>query len=271
MNIIEAPNAIQNNLDKCIELVGSILIHYLDVKSLCYLNQINKLWNQLSKESQFNLAWQFLCEMRWKRYHVLKTFKLSNYKLAYQNLHMKRIPPLGKFTESHKPIFGFGESYEHSVLIWLYVNHSADGRLRILNENQQNMMIGNLQLCIQNIKDNTITINLDKFKLKPRTTLNNPLQIIHTCILSKSTPLEDNIQTIQLDRYEYQIIGLSVLCHEDLDIQSEIDFLCMLSHVSIEVNILGKDNILIVRLIDEEAIWKQYVEVPGGLVLLRQA
>lgn len=178
----------------------------------------------------------------------LKKYGIYSWKYTFIIWTKEMKIPYGKYMPRNQ--YCFGKIKEKLINCWLYLQHTPDSVL-LLNQLNLNYSIGNIRICLQNDRDNSIYINLsNSFEVRSKSQKNigfETIPIMNTSLtafngLSISDYLNSNDNTIfthnssvlKLDQYEFAVFTLKVICPEG--IRHEIDLLSSLRSVCISLS-----------------------------------
>ena len=140
-----------------------VLIHILsfcDARSLCHLSVCNSRFHRI-KSSTFEVAWLALCKKGWnipgKRVPGSHSMK-HGFKTLVRRLKM----PKGSFSEKFRYVFG--KVHYSGMSCWIMLGHTKDSQLKAVPKcNDVHVATHGVEvrLCIQNIHNDSVTIDLD--------------------------------------------------------------------------------------------------------------
>lgn len=266
-----------------------LLLIYFDAKSLCNLSITCKYCNK-TIDPIFEEVWWQLCLKGWSISEKEK-FKLcgigSSMKYTYRMLWQRMRIPRGRYTERFNYIFGKGRN--SNVSCWISLGHSSNAELYNLSADINGVSTAarcvDMRLCIQNLGSNQLIINY----LDPQQTVNL------TCLdqeqeddvdqqsltVTTINEIARNGQTVSspkhssmscLNPLEFIVLSCKVQCPPW--VRYETDFLSMMDRIELKINHAANDNtrggdVVTATMIPENEIWEYYIELPGGVVLLR--
>ena len=264
--------------------VDCIIVSYCGAKSLCNLIALKRTPAIEKDEDILDPVWKYLIEKRWRvRGNVLRAVGASSWKVAYQIMSFRHKIPRGIYTEKHNTIFGSTSSA--GCESWILIGHQSNTSLRRNSvQNDLNSNFIELRVCVQNVYNGMISIPLDNscFEMICRTEDDqSPQKMFVNNVYNlgvNGQRKEVNAETdfdIKLGPLESVVISVQVCC--PLDMQFETDFLARADRISIKLNLckpyypyaIGRAVTLKARFVDEDTVWESYVELPGGVILLR--
>lgn len=264
--------------------VDRIIVSYCGAKSLCNLIALKKSDAFDKDEDILDPVWKVLIQKRWRvRGNVLRAVGASTWRVAYQIMSFRHKIPRGVYTEKHNTVFG--STYSAGCESWVLIGHRSNTSLRRnTSQNDPNNNFIELRVCVQNVYNGMISIPLSSqgFEVVCRTEDDHKQQkmaIKNVCTLAvngqrKEVSTEDDFD-IKLGPLESVVISVRVCC--PLDMEFETDFLSRADHVAIQFSICKpyfpfttkRAVTMKARFVDEDTVWESYVELPGGVILLR--
>ena len=264
--------------------VDCIIVSYCGAKSLCNLIALKKADAFDKAEDILDPVWKVLIQKRWRvRGNVLRAVGAPTWRVAYQIMSFRHKIPRGVYTEKHNTVFG--STYSAGCESWVLIGHRSNTSLRRnTSQNDPNNNFIELRVCVQNVYNGMISIPLSSqgFEVVCRTEDDHKQQKMHiqnVCTLAvngqrKEVSMEDDFD-IKLGPLESVVISVRVCC--PLDMEFETDFLSRADHVAIRFSICKpyfpfttkRAITMKARFVDEDTVWESYVELPGGVILLR--
>lgn len=264
--------------------VDCIIVSYCGAKSLCNLIALKKSHAYDKDEDILDPVWKVLIQKRWRvRGNVLRAVGATTWRVAYQIMSFRHKIPRGIYTEKHNTVFG--STYSAGCESWVLIGHRSNTSLRRTSaQNDLNNNFIELRVCVQNVYNGMISIPLNNhgFEVVCRTEDDQTQQkmfINNVCNLAlngqrKEVSIEDDFD-VKLGPLESVVISVRVCC--PLDMEFETDFLARADHVCIKFNICKpyfpfttkRAVTMKARFVDEDTVWESYVELPGGVILLR--
>lgn len=273
------------NLEK--ETIEEIL-KYCSAQSLCALSSSCKFFNT-SIEKSMQYAWGALCKKGWRiseRERLKISGKCSNMKHTYKVLwHRMRIP-FGRYTERFNYIFGKGRSSTASC--WVTIRHTNNTELYnstvLIDGSKVTKHLVDVRFCVQNLADSPLFIDLSKphhtmkvFCLNIDEDQDN-FEVISINEVARngsavSNSLLESYSRCCLNPLEFVVLQCKV--SSPAWIKYESDFLSIIGKIQLIAKYPSTDTkienhiVLEAAMISEEEVWEYYIELPGGVVLLR--
>eukprot|EP00600_Ochromonadales_sp_CCMP1393_P001031 CAMPEP_0174984402 /NCGR_PEP_ID=MMETSP0004_2-20121128/17702_1 /TAXON_ID=420556 /ORGANISM="Ochromonas sp., Strain CCMP1393" /LENGTH=218 /DNA_ID=CAMNT_0016236807 /DNA_START=653 /DNA_END=1309 /DNA_ORIENTATION=- len=209
--------------------------------------------------------------------------------------------PRGRFTEKFNYVFG--NAFENGIAMWILVAHGSNAMLR-RDSSTHNVI--RMRVCLQNVDRGLLSINLaaDSSASSPLVNTRLPFPAISVeCLPNEEDqsddcdgdilptrnlrlecvnglPIDNTSQTTTCDEchlgpLEFAVLSFEVLC--PLDVRTETDFIASIKQIRVDaaectpcVPHTPRRHLSVAStLIDEDKIWDYYVEIPGGVILLR--
>ena len=300
-NVLASPTRTKKNVLASLPPdVLDVVLSYLAARSLCNLSTLNRQW-QFDLDTQMDRIWRDLVARRWRPQlkHLRRTLGAANFKVAYQILVFRRRMPKGAFTEKHNKVFGLGHA--SGLVSWALVHHGAESRL----QRRRGTAFITLRLCVQNVHHMELTLPLDRqgyevqLRSEDESTIVVPVlgqpRIVAVNGVRTATPTpvgggggggggndESNAPAEwRLRALDNIVVCIDVACPDD--VVFETDFLSRVAHVAftaratqprpphVPLSVPPATVALLVvnRFVDEEEVWQNYIELPGGVILLR--
>ena len=149
------------------KLPGEILEYcfsFLDVVSLCKVSLVCKTWR---KSASSEILWKKLAQKRWSVKNEVSTprkFGHKTWKQLYSHWHLHLRPPVMK---GLRDSVVFARGREFGLCLWIHVRHTADCRLRKINERTYM----DLRIVTQNISSQRSKILVPRMELGLKTGL----------------------------------------------------------------------------------------------------
>jgi len=283
--------------------VLDIVLSHLGARSLCTLSMLNRKW-QFNLDSQLDRCWRELVARRWHlpMKHLLRTLGAVNFKVAYQTLDFRHRMPRGHLTEKHNRAFGRGSA--PGIRVWILIHHGAESRLqRSVTSTGAGTPCITLRLCIQNVHHAALAVPLERqaydvqLRSEAEPTVAAPLlgppRVVAVNGIRAVAPTvavagggDDGppaAAALSLRALDHAVVSIDVAC--PADVLFETDFLCRVAHVTfnaratqprsphVPLSISPGGEVVtlpvVSRFVDEEDVWTSYIELPGGVILLR--
>lgn len=219
--------------------------------------------------NQVQTIWKLLCLQRWNLSPTTME-KLSghDFKDIYRSYLLKFQLPFGKFT-SFQVTFGFGKTQR--MLAWLLLEHRSNG---LLMQYGRNLYSAELRICLQNISNRTLSLNLERTDAVRIWTVNcdeladGTLPYLSIKVLSKNGVLSNsNEKYLELRPYEFSVFGIRVVCPPSMN--NEPDMLSAIERLEVLYSDQFQTSSLIIHRDSEDKIWSNYDALPRGLFLLK--
>jgi len=189
---------------------------------------------------------------------------------------------IGKYTGKYNRIFGRGRMA--GVDSWILIGHKSNCRAESIIWNNQPMNSLEVRICVQNVIHPVIIFELHKLC---KVSIYNESKSSTIIPVSSPTILAINgIQTqqpqtdsIPLKQYDFIVFSIQVICEPE--VEYETDFLIRAKCITMYYHLLqhsicsSANNALpLIALdsyfVDEFEVWDSYIELPRGIVLLRE-
>lgn len=272
-------------LSRCIKVemdcLGNDLINviasYFNSQALCRWVRLSKKTNTVG--GNMDSIWQYLCHKRWREHPRIRNIVgAATWKMTYEIMSSRRKIPRGGFTDRHKFVGAFGR--RAGCEAWVLIAHSPNTRLRSMELTRPTQVI-ELRVCFQNISHSIVHLNLcsDTFEMEVRHPDKKLVVFDSQCIArngSKIYSSQHSEQQVSLQQLEFAVISMKISCPDE--VIHETDFLSMAESLTINWGNLfsdvpesfRRDQSLSCRFIDEDTIWRHYIELPSSVILLRE-
>jgi hypothetical protein len=256
------------------------MVQYLDVRSLCGIQKTSK---QLRVDADLALiVWRLMVIRRWNvKDSVLRSIGASDWKQAYQILHLRHKQPRGAYFEKHNVIFAKGKSC--GMYSWLTLGHTVNGRLKHNHVE--------IRMCLQNVFNDLAEVDLRSVQVLVRSEGETEsddcsdlqtisLQALRTGLASviafNGSRVQQDAHMLTLCPSDFAVVSCQVRCPDDM--LHEVDFLTRSQTVIASMRTVNFDSTsggsverhvgLDARFHDELSVWDHFDELPGGIILL---
>jgi hypothetical protein len=267
------------------------IAYFLDAKSLsaCAI-----ACRRLRKLCDADEMWMAISLKRWNASHrVMKILGAVSWKEAYRIMERRQRVPRGHYTEKFNICFGKGRT--SGIDSWCFIGHTSSARAIIRKGDPNRIPVMELRLCIQNVSNcwfkfcSSDVIVMGKQedggiqRLPSRTSTiiaraGKRLRSNSSEHFGVDTILNSEIaseaEQVHLGTLEYIVIALDVEC--PIDVIYETDLLARVHSLRVPgLRLPGSrgtkawHTVLEAPLYDEKVFWQSYMELPGGVVLLK--
>jgi len=219
---------------------------------------------------------------------------------AFELASRRQRIPYGIYTSSpYGDNIIFARGRKIGIDIWLLVNHTPDALLRTSSAEQQESLslqqrrrYIDLRLVVQNFGNDSIAVDTaggarSSYRSSggdDKHIRSEPLDLI-ACNGQKcqrgSGNYDSNNNFATIGRYDCHVYSCHLYCalppsssssagNVDDVVGNELDFLTITSQVSVVVSAWGRNWELAAELVDEAEVAESYLQLPGGVVLLRE-
>lgn len=258
------------------------ILTFFGAKSLVTLAQTCQEFSQYNH--YVDRLWYELCMRRWKvKSNSLRILGVATMKDAYRILNVRNKIPRGKYTDTFNFLFGKGRN--SGIRGWLLLAHTENARLQNTFYNGLPVNSLEIRICIQNIDHPLLSLSLmDKKSIKFHVIGENSddddlnFRIRNMKLIAKNgVPASEEKNLVSANPLDFFVISFEVLIPQHMEVQHESDFLAMVDKISLNLNVCHPTRPweyrsrkkLDIDVIDERTIWEYYVELPSGVVLLR--
>ena len=288
-----ALNQVFDNVD-CLQ----VILSYFDAKSLCVVESVSHNMKTILEDCY---TWEVLCDQRWKcSKRVRKVLGVQSWKMAYRIMMKRQRLPKGLYTEKFNRSFGKGR--KNGIDSWVLLGHTSNAKPSL----RYGLNVMDIRLCVQNVYNSCLAFKpADAIKILCSNEdlsvykMNSP-NIRLAALNGKRIEQSDKraFEDIKLYPLDFAVFSCEVILPND--VFYETDLLARLSSLELIASKLSgeslicpkyttkvgynKDlevraridanweNICVVnKIIDEKTMWDAYVELPGGIVLMRDA
>lgn len=270
------------------------IVLFLNARDVCKLQLTAKIFNNYDI---YEVLFQKLIEMRWREdSRILKIIGTPSWKTAYGILSRKKRMPQGLFTKKQNSIV-FGHGRRCGCEGWIMVSHQPNTRLRVYGSYR----VLTFQLCFQNISNDIVNLNLNTLGMSIRTChgvtqISSQIKLVAKNgmrYINHRSNLSSN-DHVKLRQYEFIVISFDAPIQDDDSIVYEAEYLSMARSLQFYIHVPSSDalctkltfdgvmgivdsqlipgisQLFVCTFYDEMDIWDHYVELPGGVVLLRR-